>query len=89
MKISGDDIMLSNPIVNLTVRPQPKSVTMTCEGKSYKMDRLGMQWTALLQDVIEGEHTIEVKPSGSESIEMKIKIVGVAGNSDINDMFDL
>ena len=89
VKISGEDIMLSNPIVNLTVIPQPKSVTITCEGKSYKMDRLGTQWTVLLQNVTEGEHTIDVKPSGSESIEMKIKIVGVAGNSDINEMFDL
>ena len=89
MKISGEDIMLSNTIVNLTVIPQPKSVTITCEGKSYKMDRLGTQWTVLLQNITEGEHTIDVKPAGSESIEMKIKIVGVAGNSDINEMFDL
>jgi hypothetical protein len=89
VKISGEDIMLSNPIVNLTVIPQPKSVTITCEGKSYKMDRLGTQWTVLLQNITEGEHTIDVKPAGSESIEMKIKIVGVAGNSDINEMFDL
>ena len=81
--------MLSNTIVNLTVIPQPKSVTITCEGKSYKMDRLGTQWTVLLQNITEGEHTIDVKPAGSESIEMKIKIVGVAGNSDINEMFDL
>ena len=89
VKISGEDVMLSNPIVNLTVIPQPKSVTITCEGKSYKMDRLGTQWTVLLQNVTEGEHTIDVKPAGAESIEMKIKIVGVAGNSDINEMFDL
>ena len=89
VKISGEDIMLSNPVVNLTVIPQPKSVTITCEGKSYKMDRLGTQWTVLLQNVTEGEHTIDVKPAGAESIEMKIKIVGVAGNSDINEMFDL
>jgi hypothetical protein len=53
------------------------------------MDRLGTQWTVLLQNVTEGEHTIDVKPAGAESIEMKIKIVGVAGNSDINEMFDL
>lgn len=89
VKISGEDVMLSNPIVNLTVIPQPKSVTITCEGKSYKMDRLGTQWTVLLQNVTEGEHTIDVKPAGAESIEKKIKIVGVAGNSDINEMFDL
>ena len=37
----------------------------------------------------EGEHMIDVKPSGAESVELKIRIVGVGGSSDINDMFDL
>lgn len=89
VKVSGEDIMLSNPVVNLTIIPQPKSVTITCDGKTYNMDRVGTQWTALLQNISEGEHTIDVKPAGAESIEIKIKIVGVSGNSDINDMFDL
>ena len=39
--------------------------------------------------VTEGEHTIDVKPAGAESFEMKIKIVGVAGNSDINEWINL
>lgn len=89
VKVPGDDIMLSNPVVNLTVIPQPTSVTMTCEGKVYNMDREGMQWKALLQGISEGEHTIDVKPAGAESIAIRIMIVGVSGNSDINEMFDL
>ena len=34
-------------------------------------------------------HTIEVKPEGAESTEIKIRIVGVSGDSDIENMFDL
>ena len=89
VKYTGEDIMLSNPAVNLTVIPQPNSVMLTCEGKNYKMDRMGMQWTAVLQGITEGKHTIDVKPEGAESTEIEIKIVGVGGNSDIDDMFDL
>lgn len=89
IKVSGDDIMLSSPVVNLTVIPQPPSVTITCEGKAYKMEKEGMQWKALLQGISEGEHIIDVKPAGAESVELRIKIVGVSGNSDINEMFDL
>ena len=64
------------------------SVT-TAEGKVYKMDRVGTSWTTILQGVMEGQHTIDVKPEGANSCELKIKIVGVGGNEDINDMFDL
>lgn len=89
VKVSGEDIMLSNPVVNLTIIPQPKSVILTCEGKTYNMDRVGMQWATLLQNISEGEHTIDVKPAEAESIEVKINIIGVSGNLDINDMIDL
>ena len=34
-------------------------------------------------------HAIDIKPAGTESTEIKIKVVGVGANSDINDMFDL
>lgn len=89
IKMSDEDIMLSNPVVNLSVIPEPAGVTLTCEGKVYKMDRVGTTWTTILQDVTEGQHTIDVKPEGANSRELKIKIVGVGGNEDINDMFDL
>ena len=89
IKYTGEEIMLSNPVVNITVIPQPKSVTLTCEGKTYNMDRVGTQWTTLLQDITEGTHAIDIKPAGTESTEIKIKVVGVGANSDINDMFDL
>ena len=89
IKYTGEEIMLSNPVVNITVIPQPNSVTLTCEGKIYNMDRVGTQWTILLQDITEGTHAIDIKPAGAESTEIKIKVVGVGANSDINDMFDL
>lgn len=87
--VSSEDIMLSNPIITVTVIPQPKSVVLTCEGKSYIMERMGTKWTTTLSNIAEGEHTIDVKPNDAESTELKIRIVGVGGNTDINDLIDL
>ena len=89
VKMSDEDIMLSNPAIRLTVIPEPTGVTLTCEGKSYKMDRVGTQWTVLLQDITEGTHEIDVKPDGASSQQYTIKIVGIGGESDINNIFDL
>ena len=89
IKLSPDDVMLSNPTVSLTVIPEPTGVILTCEGKTYKMDRVGTQWTTLLQDIIEGSHCIDIKPDGAPSHQFTIKVVGLSGDSDINDIFDL
>lgn len=89
IKLAEEEIMLSNPEVNLIVIPQPDSVSLTCEGKVYNMERVGMQWTAKLQDITEGVHAIDIKPADTESITTTIKIVGIGGNSNINDIFDL
>lgn len=89
VKMSNEDIMLSNPAVRLTVIPEPTGVTLTCEGKNYKMDRVGTQWSVLLQDMTEGNHVIDIKPDGAPSHQFTIKVVGLSGNSDINEMFEL
>lgn len=89
IKMSPEDVMLSNPSISLTVIPEPKGVTLSCEGKSYKMDRVGTQWTTLLQNISEGTHVIEVQPDGAQSHQYTIKVVGIGGESDINDMFEL
>lgn len=89
IKYSGDDIMLSNPVVNITIIPQPISVTLTCEGKAYNMDRVGTGWSILLQNITEGTHVVDIKPAGAESTEIKINVVGIGVNTDINDMFNL
>lgn len=89
IKMLGEDIMLSEPVIRISVIPEPKDVTLTFKGNTYKMDRVGTTWTTILQNVTEGQHTIDIKPEGANSRELKIKIVGVGGNEDINDMFDL
>lgn len=89
IKMSPEDVMLSNPSISLTVIPEPKGVTLSCEGKSYKMDRVGTQWTTLLQNISEGTHVIEVQPDGAQSHQYTIKVVGIGGELDINDMFEL
>jgi hypothetical protein len=87
--VSDEDIMLSNPVVNITVIPQPQSVALTYDGETYNMERIGTQWKTILKNVTEGEHVIDIKPFGAESKEVRIKIIGVGVNSDINDMFDI
>lgn len=89
IKIMLTDVMLSNPAISLTIIPEPTGVTLTCEGKTYKMDRVGTQWTTLLQDITEGTHKIDIKPDGAPSHQYTIKVVGLSGDSDINDIFDL
>lgn len=89
IKMSQSDVMISNPAISLTVIPEPQGVTLTCEGKSYRMDRVGTQWTTLLQDITEGEHMIDVAPDGSSSTQITINVVGVGGGLNINDMFDI
>ena len=89
IKYLNDEIMLSNPVVNLTIIPQPISVSLCCNGKIYNMDRIGTQWTTILQDITEGIHAIEIKPEGAESTEIELRIIGVGNNTDINDIFDL
>ena len=89
IKLSPDDVMLSNPAISLTVIPEPTGVMLTCEGKTYIMDRVGTQWKTLLQDITEGTHSIDIKPDGAPSHQFTIKVVGLSGNTDINDIFDL
>lgn len=84
-----EDIMLSNPKVNLTIIPQPESVQLIYEEQVYDMDRTGTSWTVVLQNVTEGKHKIEVKPKGQEGTELEINIIGISNNSNIDDMFDL
>ena len=89
VNISAEDVMLSNPAVRLTIIPEPSGVELTFKGKVYKMDRSGTSWSTILQEATEGVHTIDVKPEGAESMQIKINIVGISGNSSIDDMFDL
>lgn len=88
IKVSAGDIMLSDPRVEISVIPEPTGVALRCEGKEYKMERVGTKWNARLEGITEGAHSIEIKPDGAESKELNINIVGIAGNTDINDLMD-
>ena len=89
VKQIGEDIMLSNPVVKITVIPQPSSVVLTYEGKSYDMKRGGTDWSVCLQNATEGKHLIDIKPAGSNSTQIEITIIGIGGNTDVNDLFNL
>ncbi|MBR0038054.1 MAG: BREX-4 system phosphatase PglZ [Bacteroidales bacterium] len=89
IKCTNEDIMLSNPVVNITVIPQPESVDLIYNERTYKMDRTGTQWTVLLQNITEGTHTICIAPQGANGTKIQIKVVGIGGNSDINKEFEL
>lgn len=89
INLSEDDIMLSNPKVVLSVIPEPTGVELICEEKTYTMSRVGARWTAILEGITEGSHIIDVKPDGGASTELTINVIGVSGNMDIDDLFDL
>lgn len=83
------EIMLSKPVVRLSVIPEPASVSLICEGHTYEMKREGTTWVARLDNVAEGSHILDVKPKDATSIQLEIKVIGVGNNTDINDMFTL
>ena len=89
VKEYSEEIMLSNPAFSVTIVPQPSSVDLICNGRTYKMDRSGTRWTTVLQDISEGSHVIKVKPEGAGITELTIRVIGIVDNTDINDMFDL
>lgn len=89
IKLIDSEIMLSNPIVKLSVIPEPESVTLTCEDVAYDMKRIGTSWTVKLKNITEGVHVLDVKPKDAPSIQLEVKVIGVGNNSDINDLFTL
>ena len=40
-------------------------------------------------DIYISNHVIDIKPDGAPSHQFTIKVVGLSGNSDINEMFEL
>ena len=89
VKMIESEIMLSNPVVRLSVIPEPTSVSLTCGGHSYDMKREGTDWVVKLGNITEGTHTLDVKPKDATSTQLKIKVIGVGNNTDITDMFTL
>lgn len=89
VKLIESDIMLSNPIVRLSVIPEPTSVSLTCDGQTYGMKREGTNWVVKLENITEGSHSLDVKPKDAASIQLDVKVIGVGNNADINEMFTL
>ena len=89
VNLIDSEIMLSSPIVRISVYPEPQEVILTCEGTLYQMKRSGTQWVAELKNITEGVHTLDIKPKGTSSIQSEIKVIGVGNNSDIDDLFTL
>lgn len=89
VKLIESEIMLSNPIVRLSVIPEPTSVSLTCDGQTYGMKREGTNWMVKLENITEGSHSLDVKPKDAASIQLDVKVIGVGNNADINEMFTL
>lgn len=89
VKLIESDIMLSNPIVRLSVIPEPTSVSLTSDGQTYGMKREGTNWVVKLENITEGSHSLDVKPKDAASIQLDVKVIGVGNNADINEMFTL
>lgn len=89
VKLIESEIMLSDPVVRLSVIPEPTSVSLTCDGQTYGMKREGTNWVVKLENIMEGSHNLDVKPKDAESIQLEVKVIGVGNNADINEMFTL
>ena len=89
VKLIESEIMLSNPVVRLSVIPEPTSVSLTCDGQTYGMKREGTNWVVKLENIMEGSHNLDVKPKDAESIQLEVKVIGVGNNADINEIFTL
>ena len=89
VKLIESEIMLSNPVVKLSVIPEPTSVSLTCDGQTYGMKREGTNWVVKLENIMEGSHNLDVKPKDAESIQLEVKVIGVGNNADINEIFTL
>ena len=89
VKLIESEVMLSNPVVRLSIIPEPNSVSLTCNGHTYEMKREGTNWLVKLENITEGVHILDVKPREAASIQLEVKVIGVGNNSDINEMFTL
>lgn len=89
IKLIESETMLSNPIVRISIIPEPEEVTLTCDGHSYPMERKGTVWLTKLHNVTEGIHKLNIRPKDSSSIQSEIKVIGVGNNADIDDLFTL
>ena len=53
------------------------------------MKREGTNWVVKLENIMEGSHSLDVKPKDDASIQLEVKVIGVGNNADINEMFTL
>ena len=83
------EIMLSNPVVRLSVIPEPISVSLTCDKQVYEMKREGTNWVVKLENITEGVHVLGVKPKNTASIQLEVKVIGIGNNTDIDELFTL
>mgnify|MGYP002516838253 FL=1 len=89
VKLIDSEIMLSNPVVRLSIIPEPIGVSLICNGRAYEMKREGTNWLVKLEGISEGIHILDVKPKEAASIQLEVKVIGIGNNSDINEMFTL
>lgn len=87
--IPNPDIMLSNPNVVVSIIPQPTKVALSCEGKTYDMEKNGTSWTTQLNGIGEGEHLVDIQPEGAESTQLPINVIGIGGDTNIDTFMDI
>ena len=81
--------MLSNPNVVVSIIPQPTKVTLSCEGRTYDMKKDGTSWTAAITGIGEGKHMVDVQPEGAESTQLPINVIGIGGDTNIDNLMDI
>lgn len=89
VRLIESEIMLSNPMVRLSIIPEPTTVSLTCDGRTYEMKREGTSWMVVLQGISEGTHILDIQPKDATSIPLEVRVIGMGNNTDINDLFSL
>lgn len=78
-------IPISSKTLEFTIMPEPTSAVLTFGEKSYQMTRQNMKWTATIEDVTEGKHTVSIKPHRGKSQVFEIEFYGMGFSSSILD----
>lgn len=85
----NEKVAISDGKISVEIMPEPKSARLTYNDKTYKMERSGTLWSAIVDNPTEGKHKFTVLPEGGYNKELEIEFYGIGfSNSDINNLFD-
>ncbi len=85
-KLLTREIEKSNPVVTVSVMPQPSEVDLLVDNKKFNMRRKDNKWDANIGGAEEGEHKATIAIQGQICLETTFKVIGtgISGNDFLN-----